>query len=242
MESIKSLRRREKVQRSRAIKAGKAWEKALRAFEREENAKTAAAYRAARARRSMERRKLDEVRDEIARRSGSVLFVTTFDGVPMARGLALMLEDARDHGARFTVQAADRREGVAEAHGKKSQAMLRRCYERKLATGRCPGECGGDCNPANRPGTSSHELRSDGSSVFASRGFSVGERLPWFMLGIDAWDRGDDDGGGVDDLVRVLRRLGYAAVETYRGQAGERQHMNLVSSPRKVLKRRGIIP
>jgi hypothetical protein len=90
---------------------------------------------------------------------GLLNHTVTFDGVPMFKGLALALQDARQHGAKFTVTSADRRKGVAEKYGKKSQWWLYMAYWVWHLKG---------ANPANHPGQSSHELRSDGRALQGS--------------------------------------------------------------------------
>ncbi len=106
---------------------------------------------------------------------------------------------------------------------KKSQATLFDCAQRKIATGQCPAHCGGDCAPANPPGASSHELRSD------ANGFPcpVGRQLKWFELGLDVSDS--------DGLVSVLDQLGYKVHRTYPNSIPEHHHVNFTASPGPVL-------
>ena len=124
------------------------------------------------------------------------------DPVPMFRAHAWALQAAYDRGARFVVTSADRREGVAERYGKSSQAKLYRMY---LA---------GTGYPANPPGRSSHELRSDGSAVYRQpAGAPISRRL----LGIDAVDDGAEN--SCDNLIATLRHLGICAVKPYSSTA-----------------------
>lgn len=146
----------------------------------------------------------------------------TLDGVPMFRGLALMLQDARDHGAKFTVTSADRRKGVAEKYGKKSQWWLWMAYWVWHLRG---------ANPANKPGQSTHELRSD---AIAYRG-PVGRPLAWWQLGVDAVDA--THANSCESLVYTLRKLGYDAFRAY-PTGSEAHHFNLKRSPWRNLKRR----
>jgi lysozyme len=146
------------------------------------------------------------------------------DGAPIFWGLAKPLLLARRHGWGGRVTAADRRAGIPEQFGKKSQATLFACFQRREATGVCPAECAGDCNAANPPGHSSHELRSDG------RGFGKrpsGAKLNWYELGIDV----DDPVG----LLGHLKALGYKAHQTYKGSSQEVQHINFTADPGPVL-------
>jgi hypothetical protein len=161
-----------------------------------------------------------------ARRRGVTLHQHTvaFDGTPTFWGLAKPLLRAREHGWNGTLTSSDRRPGVAEHFGKRSQAALFDCFEQSKALGgRCPAACGGNCNPANPPGQSSHECRSDGSK-FGTRG--VGAPLEWWELGLDVTDS--------DRLLAVLEQLGYGVRRTYPGSPREHHHVNFTRSPGRV--------
>lgn len=144
----------------------------------------------------------------------------TFDGVPMFRAQAWALLDARLHGVEFQVNSADRRYGVAEKFGKSSQQKLWDGWKRHL-----PGFF-----PANPPGFSSHELKSDGNRVYGPRGRSI----PNYMLGIDAVDR---PGGDAAELVLWLRAHGYGAIRPY-ATGSERHHFSFTKSPATNARRR----
>lgn len=141
-----------------------------------------------------------------------------FDGTPVFHGHALMLQDARNHGWKGVVTSADRRRGVAERYGKRSQWWLYMAYWVWRLKG---------ANPANRPGQSTHELRSDGK---AYRG-PVGRPLAWWQLGIDATH--------ATQLRVELAALGYPVFAPYH-TASEEHHTNLKRSPWRNLKRRGL--
>ena len=149
------------------------------------------------------------------RRPVRLTATVAFDGTPTFRGLALMLGDARRHGWRGVLTSSDRRRGVAERFGRQSQYRLWRGFVRGL-----PGYL-----PANPPGRSTHELRSDGVAYPGP----VGRRLKWWQLGMDTSD--------APRLRRVLRRLGYAAWRPYPVRA-EVHHSNLKRSPYRTLKKR----
>jgi hypothetical protein len=138
----------------------------------------------------------------------------TFGQTPTFRGLALMLADARAHGWTGTLNSSDRRKGVAERYGKMSQVALYAGWIARRA----------GFAPANRPGRSTHELRSDG---VAYRG-PVGRPLLWFQLGMDVTNP--------DQLLRVLRARGYRPFRPY-SVGSERHHINLQKSPTKTLVR-----
>ena len=138
-----------------------------------------------------------------------------FDRTPVFRGLALMLCDARHHGWGGQLNSADRRQGVAEKYGKMSQV--------KLYAGWIARRAG--FNPANPPGRSTHELRSDGVPY---RG-PVGRPLSWYQLGLDVSDS--------SDLLFVLNHLGYTAFRPYKS-GSEVHHLNLRTSPYKNLLKR----
>ena len=138
-----------------------------------------------------------------------------FDGVPVMKGLALVLQEARDAGVKFRLNSADRRKGVAERYGKLSQAALWAGWvAHKLGF-----------NPANPPGRSTHELRSDG---VAYRG-PVGRPLSWWQLGLDI--------EGAGDLMIFLNRRGYSVRRPYRSNS-ERHHLNFTRNPRANYLRR----
>lgn len=138
-----------------------------------------------------------------------------FDGTPCFRGLALMLEDCREHGWAGSLSSADRRPGVPEKYGKLSQLAL--------WLGFIAGKAG--FNPANPPGRSTHELRSDG---VAYRG-PVGRPLAWWQLGLDCTD--------AETLRSIAARLGYPAFRPY-PDGREAHHVNLRANPRRVLRKR----
>jgi hypothetical protein len=163
----------------------------------------------------------DQAKDMVARRdrqigTGKNLKTTVqFDGVPLFRGLAYMLQDARDNGWKGRVNSADRRKGVPEKYGRLSQAALYAGWIARKA----------GFNPANPPGRSTHELRSDG---VAYRG-PVGRPLSWWQLGIDVTN--------ASELREVLNRLGYSAFRPYPA-GSEAHHVNLKGSPYRRLKLR----
>lgn len=160
-----------------------------------------------------------------ARRRAPSLHLRTiaFDGTPTFWGLAKPLLLAREHGWSGQLDSSDRRKGVAERFGKKSQATLYACAKAKHATGRCPSSCGGDCKPANKPGQSSHELRSDASAFPGP----LGRKLRWFELGLDI----SDHQGALD----ALDHLGYGVRLTYPHSSEELHHINFTASPGGVL-------
>lgn len=149
-------------------------------------------------------------------------YVTTtvaFDGVPTMRGLALLLENARRKGWKGRLNSSDRRRGVAERFGKSSQHALYRGWSKRL-----PGFL-----PANPPGRSSHELRSDGNRAWGRRAGAV---LHWYELGLDASDS--------DRLQDELRKLGVDARHIYFSPS-EAHHVNVMRDPTDVLIGLGLI-
>jgi hypothetical protein len=137
----------------------------------------------------------------------------SFDGAPTMRGLEILLTHARRAGWDGTLQSSDRREGVAERFGKQSQAALYR--------GWIQGRAG--FNPANPPGRSSHELRSDGNRLFRK---SAGLPLEWWQLGMDV--------GSPASLVHELGRVGVKARQPY-SSPSEAHHVNLTEDPMSAL-------
>jgi hypothetical protein len=79
--------------------------------------------------------------------------------------------------------------------------------------------------PANPPGFSSHELRSDGNPVYGARG----SRIPWWKVGMD-WD---------DQYIEVLKqaahRHGWKLVRPY-ASGSEYHHVSFAEKPKKERK------
>ncbi len=143
-----------------------------------------------------------------------------FDGVPTMQGLALLLAHARKTGAwHGRLNSSDRRKGVAERYGHQSQAALYDGYIHHR-----PGYL-----PANPPGRSSHELRSDGNAVY---GRPAGAVLPWYQLGLDV----NDD----QALVAALTRMGAHVTHPYLTRS-EAHHINLLRDPTQALVHLGVI-
>lgn len=145
------------------------------------------------------------------------------DGTPTFWGLAKPLLQARHDGWGGRLDSADRRKGVSEKYGKMSQAALYACAQAKKKTNVCPLRCHGNCNPANKPGFSSHELRSDAQGFPGPRG----RELQWWELGLDC--------SSAPQLVQVLTRLGYKARRPYANSPKEAHHVNFSASPGAVL-------
>lgn len=146
----------------------------------------------------------------MARRLASPKRTVAYDGTPCFLVHARVLREAREHGWRGRLNSADRRKGVAEKYGRKSQWWLYMAYWVWRLRG---------TNPANPPGRSTHELRSDG---VAYRG-PVGRPLAYWQLGLDVTDS--------DGLLRVLAKLGYRARRPYRSRS-EWHHVNFTKNPR----------
>lgn len=174
--------------------------------------------RARRALVARRERQVSEARRVVRRHTPHPKLTNTvaFDGVPVFRGLALVLQDARDHGWAGRLNSADRRRGVAERYGLRSQAALYLGWVKRLA----------GFNPANPSGRSTHELRSDG---VAYRG-PVGRPLLWWQLGLDCSE--------AQQLRSILNALGYRAFRPY-SSGLEIHHVNLKSSPTRRLRARG---
>lgn len=133
--------------------------------------------------------------------------------VPMFRAHAWALAAAHNHGARFTVTSADRRDDVIESFNRRygthlhGQAFL-------FAHQDEPGYF-----PANPPDRSSHTLRSDGNPVYRT---PAGGQLPAYFLGVDAVDDGESN--DCARLVGHLQELGFRVARPYPGSA-EAHHL-----------------
>ena len=155
-----------------------------------------------------------------------------YKGVPMFRALALALDHAAEAGAAFTVLSADRRDAVLARFNKQYGTSLhgqQYLYDHQ----REPG-----FYPANRPGTTSHCLCSDGNPAYrvGSRVVPSGGRLPKYFLGIDACDGGA--GAKPNDcsmLIGHLEKLGYHVTRPYH-TGSEAHHFSFTSDPTPVLR------
>lgn len=143
-----------------------------------------------------------------------------YKGVPMFRAQAWALKDAELNGIPVIPYSGDRRYGVAEKYGKSSQKAL---YDGFVA-----GKPG--YNPANPPGFSSHELKSDGNPLYGPRGSSI----PKFKLGLDVVSA---PGGDSQRIVNFLNGHGYAAARPY-AASNERHHMSFTKDPAENAKKR----
>jgi hypothetical protein len=97
--------------------------------------------------------------------------------------------------------------------GKSSQAELFRGYVLHR-----PG-----FNPANRPGTSTHELKSDGVA-YSKILWPAGSDLQWWQCGMDI------DDAHVDSFIWHLAKRGVQAFRPYPA-GSERHHVNLRHRP-----------
>lgn len=99
-------------------------------------------------------------------------------------------------------------EALLNAHGKHSQAYL---YAHQGTQG---------IGPANPPGQSTHELRSDGVPYPGP----VGRKLHWWQCGIDA------DDAHVQALIAAAHRHGWKLYRPY-GSGSEFHHINFARKP-----------
>src|ERR1043166_3090815 len=140
-------------------------------------------------------------------------------GSPMPVQLARVVVPAlKESGARLQSgyrgdDAAAR--AIMRRHGKSTQRQLYEGWRRRL-----PG-----FNPANPPGRSTHELKSDG---VAYPYVPAGRNLEWWQMGMDV------DDAHVDRFLKALRRRGVQAWRPYPG-GREDPHVNIRAKPRKRL-------
>lgn len=76
-------------------------------------------------------------------------------------------------------------------------------------------------NPANPPGQSTHELRSDGVAYAGPKG----RRLLYWQVGIDI------DDAHVQAFIRSAAKFGYHVTITYPGSRSEYHHVNFRKAP-----------
>jgi hypothetical protein len=158
-----------------------------------------------------------------------------FHDVPMFRALALALDDAQDHGAKFAIFSADRRDNVIQRFNSEYHTNLhgqQYLYEHQGQPG---------FYAADSPSTTSHCLHSDGNPVYQDNGQHIpaGQAIPSYMLGIDACDAGSTN--DCTRLVGLLEHLGYSATRPYPG-TGEAHHMVFTRNPIPTLRKRDRIP
>jgi hypothetical protein len=99
--------------------------------------------------------------------------------------------------------------------GKHTQAELYNGWVRRL-----PGYL-----PANPPGFSSHELRSDGNPIYGPRG----SKIPWWKVGMD-WDD-----QWISQLQVAAHRHGWKLIRPY-SSGTEYHHVSFSRKPRKKRK------
>lgn len=141
----------------------------------------------------------------------------TVDGCPVPQPLAAelrALKDATGATLNSCYRGHDARHLLAR-HGKLSQRQLWEGWK-----ARRPG-----FNPANPPGRSTHELRSDGVAYPGP----VGRRLRYWQVGMD-WDPRH-----VEVLVQAARRRGWIVVRPY-ADGREMHHLNFRKEPKLKLK------
>lgn len=138
---------------------------------------------------------------------------------PDHKGFGDMLADA-SVAADAPINSCNREkraESLLRQIGKMSQAQLWDCSRH------CTADCNGNCNPANPPGLSTHELRNDGAAYnWLPRGF----RLRHWMQGIDVSRE------RVGAFIAEMAKRGHIVTQTYPGSPSEAQHVNFRREPR----------
>lgn len=103
-------------------------------------------------------------------------------------------------------------QAILNKYGKHSQAQLYEMYVNHMA----------GALPANPPGFSTHELRSDGAAY--SR-IPRGDKLPWWAQGFDVND------SEVEAVIANARRFGWTLFRPY-SSGTEFHHLNFKSEPK----------
>lgn len=142
--------------------------------------------------------------------------IVPFDGTPCPRGIAWMLQDCRQHGGwSGSLLSCDRRKGIPEIFGRKSQYALYMGWIQHLA----------GYLPANPPGRSTHEYVNDGVAYPVP----AMTKLAWWMVGMDVTEW--------DELLRAMKKLGYHGKQPY-SSGSEAHHINMTISPWEVVRHR----
>jgi hypothetical protein len=144
-------------------------------------------------------------------------------GCPVPRNIAPYIKIVTDD-ARATVNSIYRgtdAESILHRHGHSSQADLYSGWVRRL-----PGYL-----PANPPGYSTHEQKSDGAAYAVMRGHN----LAWWQIGFDV---NDDD---VEKCISAAAKHGWVLFRPY-AIGSEYHHLNFRFQPKpKTLRMRGRI-
>lgn len=101
--------------------------------------------------------------------------------------------------------------GILNKHGKHTQAQLYEMFRR------------GRGAPANQPGFSTHELKSDGVAYPHT---PRGGALPWWAQGFDVND------SDVPAVMREARKHGWALGQPYKAGV-EFHHLNFLTQPKR---------
>jgi hypothetical protein len=144
-----------------------------------------------------------------------------YDGCPVPQGIARRLKVLKKDVPSARLNSGYRGEqaaGLLHKLGKHTQGELYDGFRRGL-----PGYL-----PANPPGFSSHELRSDGNSFF---GKPRGARLPWWQCGLDFNDQ------DIPKLIRAAKKHGWDLRQPYTS-GPEYHHLNFAKKPRLKLRPR----
>ena len=121
--------------------------------------------------------------------------------------IAIIVDDA--HATVNSIYRGVDAESILNAHGKHSQAQLYRMF------------LDGTGAPANPPGFSTHEQKSDGVAYPL---IPRGNNLEWWQVGFDVND------GDVISCIRMAGRYGWHLFQPYRSGV-EFHHLNFASQP-----------
>jgi hypothetical protein len=137
----------------------------------------------------------------------------TIQGCPVYRDIgayiAVVINDARE--AVNSINRSKEAEPILNRHGKHSQPQLFQLFEE------------GKGAPANRPGTSSHELRNDG---VIDPHKPVGAELEWWQQGFDVND------AGVAKVEAAAKKHGWELYRPY-PTGSEFHHLNFRVAPKR---------
>lgn len=152
----------------------------------------------------------------------------TVQGCPVGRNLApyiaIVVNDA--HATVNSIYRGKDAEALLNRHGKHSQAQLYAMY------------LNGTGAPANQPGFSTHEQKSDGVAYTVPHGHDLG----WWQVGFDVND------SDVDRCITAARRFGWILHRPY-PSGSEFHHLNFKVQPHptprtalRILRLRATLP
>lgn len=159
-------------------------------------------------------------------RAASMVNLVSFHEVPMPRGLAFAINHVEGRGAKVDIFSADRTVSAIAEHNREFGTHLK--AQQQLIDDFNAGRG----NPANPIDETSHCYFADATIAALLTHYGhptkVGDKIPWWALGIDLSDRGKTE--DVSRFLIAAHNLGYDFRQPY-SSGSERHHVIAVNSP-----------